>query len=86
MGPILHNFDQARRDLFPRRQGLDELVPEQFDELERIGARDGDKQAFGRNEAVGDQTMEMRMKPGGIKYVGDAYPKEFFPEGPPKEA
>jgi hypothetical protein len=33
MGPILHDFDQARGDLFPSEQGLDELVPKQFPNL-----------------------------------------------------
>ena len=52
----------ARRDLFLYEQGLDELVPEQLHEAERIGARDGNERSMRRNKAVGDQTVEMRMK------------------------
>jgi hypothetical protein len=32
MDPILHDFNQAGRDLFPSEQRLDELVPEQLHE------------------------------------------------------
>ena len=66
MDPILHDLDQARRDLFPCEQGLDELVPEQLHEADRIRARDGNKRSIRGNKAVGDQTVEMGMKPGGI--------------------
>jgi hypothetical protein len=66
MRSILHDFHQARGDLFPCQQGLDELVPEQLDDADRIGAGDGDKRALGRNETVGDQAMRLRMKPGRI--------------------
>jgi hypothetical protein len=69
MDPILHGFNQARRDLFPREQGLDELVAEQLHEGDRIGARDGDKRTIPRNQAVADQTVQMRMKPAGIVTV-----------------
>ena len=43
MGPILHDFDQAGADLFPCPQSLDELVPKQLHDVDRIGARDGNK-------------------------------------------
>ena len=52
MEPILHNLDQARRDLFPREQRLDELVTEQLHDTDRIRVRDGDKRAFRGDKAV----------------------------------
>jgi hypothetical protein len=66
MNPILHDFNQARRDLFPFGQGLEELVPEQLHDVDGIRARDGNKRSICRNKAVGDQTVEMGMKAGGI--------------------
>ena len=69
MNPILHDLDQARRDLFPCEQRLDELVPEQFHDADRIRTGDGDKRAVRRNQPVGEQTMEVRMKAGGIVTV-----------------
>lgn len=62
MYPIVHDFDQAGRDLFPSEQRLDELVPKQLHEGERIRARNGNKRSIRRNKAVGDQTVEMGMK------------------------
>jgi coenzyme F420-reducing hydrogenase alpha subunit len=69
MDPIVHDLEQARRDLFLCEQGLDELVPEQLHEADRIGARDHDKRSIRRNEAVGDQTVEMGMKADEIVTV-----------------
>src|SRR3990172_11541099 len=66
MDPVLHDLDQARGDLFPCEQRLDELVPEQLYEADRIRERNGDKRSFRGNKALGDQTVEMGMKPGGI--------------------
>ena len=37
MGPILHDFDQPRGDLFPCQQGLDQLVPEQLHDADTQG-------------------------------------------------
>ena len=64
--PIPHDLDQARRDLFPCEQRLDELVPEQLDEADRIRGRNGDKGSSRGDKAVGNQTVQMRMKPAGI--------------------
>jgi hypothetical protein len=69
MDPVPHDLDQARRDLFPCEQRLDELVPEQLHEAERIRARNGDKRSSRGNKALGDQTVEMGMKAGGIVTV-----------------
>jgi len=66
MDPIVHDLNQARRDLFPCEQGLDELVPEQLHEADRIRAGDENKRSIGRNKAVGDQTVQMGMKAGGV--------------------
>ena len=44
-------------------------MPEQLHEADRIRARDGNKRSFRGNQAVGDQTVEMGMKPGGIVTV-----------------
>ncbi len=62
---ILVDFNQARRDLFPCQQGLEELVAEQFYEADGIRAGDGKKGAIGRNKAIGYQTVQMGMKAGG---------------------
>ena len=79
MPPILHDFHQAGRDLFPCQERLDEFVAEQLHNLDRIGARDGDKRAIRGNQAIGDQTVKMRVKPGGIISValqGRDHPRE----------
>jgi hypothetical protein len=47
--PAVQDFHQTRRDLIPCQQGLYELVAEQLHDPDRIGARDGDKRALGRN-------------------------------------
>ena len=70
MPPIPHDFHQTRGDLFPCQQRFDELVPEQLHDPDRIGARDGDQGAFRKNQAIGDQTVKMRMKPGGFVSIG----------------
>jgi len=70
MPPILHDFHQTRGDFFPCQQRLDELAPEQLHDLDRIRVRDGDQRALRRNQAIGHQTMKMRMKPGGIVSAG----------------
>ena len=69
MGPVLHDFDQAGRDLFPGEKGPDELVAEKLHEADRIRARDGNQRTIGGYQAVGDQTVQMGMKPGGIVAV-----------------
>ena len=46
-----------------------QLVPEQPDDADRMGASDGDKRSFRGNKALGDQTVEMRMKARGIVTV-----------------
>ena len=70
MPPVPHDFHQTRADLFPCQQRFDELVPEQLHDPDRIGARDGNQGAFRRNQAIGDQTVKMRMKPGGFVSLG----------------
>jgi hypothetical protein len=35
-------------------------------DLDRIRVRDGDQRALRRNQAIGDQTVKMEMRPGGI--------------------
>ncbi len=52
MGPILHDFDQARRDLFAPEKGLDELVPEKPHEGARIRTRDGNQRSIRGHQAV----------------------------------
>jgi hypothetical protein len=66
MDPILHDFDQAWRDLFACQERLDELVAEQVHEADRIRTGDGNQRTIRGSEAVGDQAVQMRMKPGGI--------------------
>ena len=70
MPPIPHDLHQAGRGLFPCQQRFDELVPEQLHDPDRIGARDGDQGALRRNQAVRDQTVKVRMKPGGFVSIG----------------
>ena len=48
------------------QERLDEFVAEQFHNPDRIGARDGNQRAIRGNQAIGDQTVKMRVKPGGI--------------------
>ena len=64
MDPILHDFKQARRDLF-HKVGIDEHKPETLHEADGIRARDDSKRAILRYRAVGDQWVEMEMKACG---------------------
>ena len=66
MDPILHDFNQPRRDLFASEQGLEKLVPEKLHQADGIRAWDWNKRSIGRNKAVGDQTVQMGMKAGGV--------------------
>jgi hypothetical protein len=52
------------------QQHIQELVTKQPHDLDRIGARERGKQAFGRNQSIRDQTVKMGMEPGGVVTIG----------------
>jgi hypothetical protein len=52
-------------------------MPEQLHEADRIRAPDGGQRANRGNQALGDQTVKMRVKPAGIMYALGALAAEF---------
>jgi hypothetical protein len=70
MTPRKQDLDQARGDLILRQQRIQELATKQQHDLNRIGAWDGEKRAFRRNQSIRNQGVKMGMEAGGIVAIG----------------